>query len=87
MNFTKSINVQGSLSVADLVVYLNFNYTDPMEPSILNFSFCFEGTSVSGSITKNGISCYNVSNGFIDRELMQAVVEQCLPVFETYRTI
>lgn len=85
MNFTKTIQVSGTVEVLTIPVSINFSYTDA--PTYCNFNFNKDGINVYGGTTLDGTLNYNVSNGSIDKSTVEAVKDKCIELMTNYTTL
>ena len=87
MNLTRTIQVSGTTEVSEIPVSINFSYTDTNAPTYCSFSFTYDNVNVYGNVGIDGMFSYTVSNGTIDKTLIESVRDECINLITNYGNV
>jgi hypothetical protein len=86
--FSRNISANGTRTIDGVEVKFNFNVVNSVAPTSVEFNFTTEdGAWVAGSVTKEGLSNYSVTNGIVENEIMEDIKIEGKVILENYATV
>jgi hypothetical protein len=86
--FSRNISANGTRTIDGVVVNYNFSVVNSVAPTTVEFNFTTEdGAWVSGSVNKDTLNNYSVTNGIVSNEFMEDVKIEGQIILENYATV
>jgi hypothetical protein len=86
--FSRNISAHGTRTINGVEVNFSFTVQNSIAPASVDFNFTTKnGAWVSGSINKEGLNNYSVSNGVVTEEFMEDVRIEGKRILENYATV
>ena len=87
MSFTRTISATGNEMINNILVNFTFNYQKEDSPLTISFNFSINDLHVSGTANINGFTNYNISNGILDKHLLENIESRAIEILKNYETV
>lgn len=87
MSFTRTISATCNEMINNILVNFTFNYQKEDSPLTISFNFSINDLYVSGTANINGFTNYNISNGILDKPLLENIESRAIEILKNYETV